>query len=146
MVLKGTIQPDHMPLNKFQLVILGMPLITFTEISGIEVEIDSATMPDRTVVSGGSTKASEFTAKFPQHHFIERLAMEAWRRESEAGLLTYKRTATLVQLSLSGAQVSAKSILGLWPKKLKYPDLEMENEGEGAMIEVTFSADQVFPG
>lgn len=146
MVLKGQILPDHMPLNKFVLTIIGLPPITFTTMSGMEIELETAVMPDRTVASGGNTKATEFTATLPMHHVVERLAIELWRKEAEGGFPTYKKAATLINQSISGLGIAAKSLIGVFPTKIKYPDLDMENEGELSTLEVTFSVDQVLPG
>ena len=45
MVLKGTILPDHIPLNKYVLSVLGLPAITFTELSGINCIGQSGQIP-----------------------------------------------------------------------------------------------------
>ena len=146
MVLKGTILPDHIPVNNYELLVLGIVPLTFTEISGLEEELETTQLPDRTVASGGNTLPVEFTAMQPMHHLIEVGAMEVWFRESQDPVLpTYKKAATILVKSISGLQTRSYALTGVFPKKRKTPDLEMANEGEAAMIEWTFSADKVLP-
>ena len=144
--MKGAIRPDHIPVNKYQLLVLGLPPLTITELSGIEDTLQTATMPDRTVASGGNREASESTAMTPMHHKAEQLIWEAWYRESQDPVLpTYKKTATLVHQSISGAVVQAYQLVGVFPKKRKLPDLEMQNEGELSQVEWTLSIDDIVP-
>lgn len=149
MVLKGTILPDHMAINSYELIVVGLPLLTFTKISGIEDELEKTKLPDRTVASGGNNKASEFTAMQPAHHTIEVAAMEVWFTESGARsspvLPSYKKAATLLLRSVSGIQVRSFALVGLFPFKRKLPELDMENEGEASLYEWSFSADQLLP-
>lgn len=142
----GDINPDHIPTNKYQLLILGLPPLTCTEISGLETELVTAEMPDRSVVSGGQQSASEFTIMIPEHHIVEQAAMEAWLIESTDPVLpTYKKVGTLLAMSISGGTVVSKSLVGVFPKKRALPDREMVNEGEMAAVEWTLSVDQVLP-
>jgi len=144
--MKGAIQGDHIPLNKYQLIVLGMPELIFTEISGLEEELETVDLPDRTVASGGQTKTLEFTATLPAHHLIMQAAMELWFVEGRDPVAsTYKKTATLILKSISGSTLRTYSLLGLFVCKRATPDLEMANEGEMATIEWTFKADQMLP-
>jgi hypothetical protein len=144
--MKGVLQKDHIPVNKYQLLILGMPAITFTEISGIEEELQTTDLPDRTTASGGHTMPVEFTAQMPLWHTIERIALEAWFVECQDPVSPlYKKEATLVLQSISGQSITTYSLLGLYISKRALPDLSMENEGEGAFAEWTFKADQLLP-
>jgi hypothetical protein len=144
--MKGVIQPDHMPVNRYQLLVLGMIPITCTEISGIEDELQTAEMPDRTVVSGGNRAAFEFTIMVPMHHAAEQAALELWFRESQDPVLpTYKKTVTLVHERVSGANFRSFTLSGVFPKKRALPDLEMANEGEMAQVEWTLSGDDIIP-
>lgn len=146
MVLKGTILPDHIPVNKFQLTVLGLPGLIFTEISGIEEELEKVKLPDRTQASGGNTLPIEFTVMQPQHHAVERAAMEAWFAESQdPSPPTYKKDGTLIVTSISGLQVVAYTLIGMFPSKRALPEMSLENEGELAKIEWTLNADQVIP-
>lgn len=147
MVIKGTIQPDHIPLNKFQLLVLGIPVpLTVIKHSGLEVELNTVKLPDRTQASGGNTEPVEFTLTMPMHHKIEQVAMEKWFRDSRDPVAPdYKKTATLVMLSNSGLSVVARQLVGVFPSKRADPELDMENDGELATVVWTMKADDVQP-
>jgi hypothetical protein len=135
-----------MPVNKYTFQIIGLIPITATEVSGIEDELETTELPDRTVASGGNRKATEFTAMVPLHHTAEQAALEIWFRESQDPVSPgYKKPCTLTHESLSGANNRTFSLSGVFPKKRKLPDLEQKNEGELAQVEWTFSADDVLP-
>lgn len=142
----GDINPDHIPTNKYQFMVLGLPPLTCVEISGLEVELVTSEMPDRSIVSGGQQQATEFTVMIPEHHIVEQAALQLWLQESTDPVLpTYKKVATLLSMSISGDVVVSKSLVGIFPKKFALPDREMVNEGELANVEWTFSVDQVLP-
>jgi hypothetical protein len=144
--MKGAIDPNHIPVNNFELLVLGLPGFTFTEISGMEDEIQKAEMPDRTVATGGNRGPTEFTAMLPLHHRTQQAAMEIWFREGQDPVSPlYKKVGTLLMKSIEGTTVASFAVAGLWPYKRKKPDLEMGNEGELAQVEWTFSADDVEP-
>lgn len=144
--MKGVIQGDHIPVNKYQLLVLGMPPLVITELSGIEDELETADLPDRTVASGGNRKATEFTMMIPMHHGVEQAAMEVWYRESQDPVSpTYKKAGTLVHTSISGSTLRTFTLIGVFPKKRALPDLEMVNEGEMAQVEWTMSTDDIEP-
>lgn len=142
--MKGAIKPNHMSVNKYQLLVVGMPSLTPTEISGIEVELQTVDLPDRTKASGGNTTAVEFTMVMPLHHSVEQAGMEAWFRESRDPVSpTYKKAASLVHHRIGLGAPRVLQLIGLFPMKRKMPDLEMANEGEMATVEWTMSADAV---
>ncbi len=144
--MKGTIREDRIPVNKYQLLIVGMPPIVLTEVSGIEDELETADLPDRTVATGGNRKSVEFSVTQPMHHTIERLAMEVWYREGQDPVSpTYKKPATLAHLSNTGNTIATYELTGMFLSKRKLPDLDMNNEGEMASIEWTCKADDVLP-
>ena len=144
--MKGAIKADHMPLNKYQLLILGMPLITFTEVGGLEDELETVDLPDRTVASGGNRKSVEFTGKVPAHHLLEQGALELWFLESQDPVSpTYLKVGTLILQSIGGKTLRTYSLLGVFPFKRATPDLEMANEGEMAAIEWTFKVNDMLP-
>lgn len=147
MAAKGTIKPDHIPVNKYELLIAGVAgHFTILTISGIEEELETVELPDRTRVSGGNTKAVEFEVTTPAHHFIEQAAWELWYKEGQDPVFpTYKKVGTLLMLSISGATLRSYSLAGVFITKRGLPDLEMENEGEQAVITWGLSADDVFP-
>jgi hypothetical protein len=144
--MKGKVQADHMPVNKYSLFIVGMPPIMFTKVSGIEEELQTVDLPDRTSASGGHTAPVEFTAESMMHHSVERYALELWYKEGQDPVSPlYKKVGTLIHHSLTGDKLATYTLIGCFVKKRKLPDLEMANEGEPAVIEWTFKADQVTP-
>lgn len=146
MPLKATLKPDHIPVNKYTLSIVGIIPLTFTSISGLEEEIDTVELPDRTKATGGNTKPVEITLNAPLHHTAENVALEAWYREAQDPVTsTYKKVATLTLQSGTGAIRRTFTLLGCWLSKRKTPDLEMENEGDMAVVEWTMQIDQVVP-
>lgn len=144
--MKGEILPDHIPVNKYTLQVVGLLSITALEVSGIEDELETTELPDRTVASGGFRKATEFTIKVPLHHTVEQAALEKWYRDSQDPIdPAYKKPVTLTHESLSGQTARTFSLAGVFPKKRALPDLEAKNEGEIALVEWTLSADDVLP-
>jgi len=135
------IEQNHMPINKYQLLVTGFIPITFTKVSGFDREIDMIDLPDRTRASGGVERAVEFTAELPKHHLLEKAAIEAWYGMSKNGS-NYKYTANLIGYRLNGEVGSTIMFNNLWVQKIKEPDLDMANEGEMAVIEITFQADE----
>jgi hypothetical protein len=144
--VKGEILPDHIAVNKYTFQIVGLIPVTALEVSGIEDELETTELPDRTVASGGFRKATEFSAKVPLHHTLEQAALEKWFRDSQDPIAPdYKKAVTLTHESLSGKTARTFSLAGVFPKKRALPDLEAKNEGEIALVEWTFSADDVLP-
>jgi hypothetical protein len=142
--MKGVLQPDHIPLNNYQLRIQDLPTITFITIAGLEEELENVDLPDRTAASGGHTKTIEFTATMPLHHITEMTAMENWFSGSQDPVeQRYKKVGTLVLVSLTGLVRKSFLINGMFPCKRKTGDLDMANEGELHVVEWTFKADQV---
>lgn len=142
--MKQILSPDHIPVNNYDLIIPGGPLlIRFTEVSGFEEELDKVELPDRTFASGGNTKAFEFTAMHPKHHLAEDAFLESWFKLSVEGIPGYKRTGTLMVKSVSGIQVRTYTTIGIFPFKRKTADLSMENEGELNVTEWSFSVDDL---
>lgn len=148
MSMKGSIQPGHIPVNKYQLLFVGLPQLTPITVSGIEEELAMIDLPDRTKASGGNTGSSEMTIAIPAHHTTEIAAMELWFSEGQDPVSpTYKKPGSLLMESgsLIGATRRAQ-LMGTWVTKRKMPDLEMANDGEMAVYEYTLSIDQVLPG
>ena len=144
--MKGTLDSDHIPLNKYSLRVLGLFELTPTEIGGMEDELETVELPDRTRASAGHRGPTEITMMLPAHHTVEQAAMELWFRESQDPVApTYTKSATLIMQSLSGESDRSFTLVGMFPTKRATPDLEMANEGELASIEWTFSVDDVIP-
>lgn len=144
MVMKGAVLPKHIPVNNFELIVVGLPPILFTKVSGFEDETDKVNLPDRTVASGGNSKPVEFTGESFEHHTIELAALEIWRLQGVDPVdPLYKKVGTLIKKNISGQIVTTRTLIGLWITKRKDSDMDLANEGEPAMIEWTFSADSV---
>lgn len=144
--MKGELQKDHIPVNKYVLQVIGLIPIKATEISGIEEELETAELPDRTVASGGNTKATEFSMMTPMHHLSEQAALEVWWQESKDPVSpTYKKPCTLTMTSISGNKSRGYTLTGVFPKQRNLPDLEMANEGEMATVEWIMSVDSILP-
>lgn len=144
--MQGAIQVDHIPKNNYELLVSGYQTMVITTISEIETELETATMPDRTEVSGGNTKASEFTIELPSHHTVDQAAMEQWFSDSQDPVaLTYKKIGTLVMKSISGQYLKSFALTGLFPKKRALSEKKMDDEGELDIITWTMSADSVEP-
>jgi len=144
--MKGEILADHIPLNKFELRVAGLVAITALTISGLEEELDVTELPDRTVASSGEKKPSEFELAVPMHHTVEFLGMEAWYKEGQDPILpTYKKPCTLIHKSVGGTNNRTFTLLGVFVKARKLPDLDKANEGELAMVTYTMSVDEIIP-
>lgn len=145
--MKGSIKPNHIPVNKFKLLMVGLPEITCTSFSSLEEELQTVDLPDRTRASGGNTNPSEVDIMVPLHHTVEIAAMEAWMKESQDPVTpTYKKAGALVleSVGLLGP-TRTYNLVGVFPTKRALPDLEMENEGEMAQVTFTLSIDQILP-
>lgn len=141
--MKGTINPDHIPKNKFSLRVRGMPEILFTEVSGIEEETEKVDIPDRTAASGGQSKAFEFTAKVPLHHTEQIAALNDWVQQGRDPVDPgYKKVGTFTRTSISGMITTTIILYGLWVFKDSESEAAMSNEGEMVEVEYSFSADR----
>ena len=144
--MKGKIKPDHMPVNKYELVVIGLPPITPVTVSGIEDELQTVDLPDRTKASGGNRNPSEVVITLPMHHLAEQAAMELWYAESQDPVSpTYKKIGTLIYKSLSGQSFKSYTLDGVFPSKRALPEGDMANEGEQANVEWTLQVDNVLP-
>lgn len=144
--MKGAIQADHIAVNNYELLVLGMPPLTPIEITGIEDELETVDLPDRTVASGGNRGTGEWEMMLPMHHLVEQGAMEIWFLESQDPVLpTYKKVATLIHKAVSGSTLRTYSMTGLFPYKRTLPDLELANEGEMASVAWGMKHDNLIP-
>jgi hypothetical protein len=144
--VKGVLAPDHIPRNKYQLRVRGLPPITFTFVGGLEEELETVDLPDRTTASGGNTKPVTFTVRMPTHHVTERVAMENWFTECQDPVpRSYKKVGTLIKQSISSLASVTYMLHGLYISKRTTQDQEMENEGELDEIEWEMKADRLIP-
>jgi hypothetical protein len=147
MPLKGLIDADHIPVNKYELSVVGLLAdVVFTKVSGMEVEVAPVDLPDRTKATGGQLGTSELTVEVPMHHGSQIAAMELWFQEGQDPVtITYKKAATLTHFSGSGAISKNYSMLGVWISKRKLPDLSFEDAGAMAVAEYTLQVDTILP-
>jgi len=144
--MKGKIDKDHIALNRFQLKVLGLAEIVATEIGGLEDELETTDLPDRTRASGGNRGPTEINVSVPMHHTVAQAAIELWFKQSQDPVAPdYKRSATLIHQKISGSGDRSYTLSGMFPTKRTLPDLDMANEGEMAVVEWTFSVDDVIP-
>lgn len=144
--MKGTIQPDHMPVNKFELRVAGLVDLNAITVSGIEETIERVVLPDRTAASGGQKPPGEFTIELPIHHDAEFAAMELWYKEGQDPVMaTYKKPCTLIVKSISGQKTRNFTLIGVWVSGRTLPDLDKENEGELAKATYLMSYDDIIP-
>jgi hypothetical protein len=145
MGLKFVIQPDHITVNNYRLLVSGLPPITFVSVGSLEKELDCVDLPDRTQASTGRTKPGEVEVKVPAHHLTEVAAMAEWIQESSDPVSpTYKKTATLVSYSGTGLIQQTLTLIGLFAYKDVTPDLEMDNDGDMADRTYTLKWDDWF--
>lgn len=145
MPIKGTIGTDHFPKNNFLVQVSGIATdLTVISIGDLEQELETATLSDRRVVSGGNTKAFEFDMVMPSHHLIEQKAMEVWWRDSQQPVaLDYKKPVTITMFSNSGTVVKSWGLAGVFTKKRHQTGFDMENEGEDGRATWTMSCDEI---
>jgi hypothetical protein len=144
--MKGEINADHMPLNKFELRVAGLVPLTTITISGLEDELETVDLPDRTRASAGVRKSTEFEIEIPMHHHGEFAAMEIWYKEGQDPISpTYKKPCTLRYLSASGNQNRSFTLVGVFVTKRTLPDLDKTNEGEMSTVTYSMSVDDILP-
>lgn len=137
MPLKGTIDPDHMPKNLFSIRVPGISIeLTAISVGSLEQELETVTLPDRVVVSGGNTRAGETDIVTPAHHRAEQDAWEAWYSEGKIQPVspTYRKTLIVTESSNTGLNLRAWLLGGAFLKKRTPSEKDMENEGEDSRI------------
>lgn len=144
--MKGSIRPNHIAVNNYELIVVGLPPLTPTTVTGLEEKLQTVDLPDRTKASGGNTAPTELTITIAEHHVVEKLAMEAWFRESQDPVLpTYKKAASLIRLAIDGLGSSTYQLIGVFPTSRAISDLDMLNDGEMSIVTWTLSVDAIYP-
>ena len=145
MGMKFVIQPDHIPVNNYRLVINGLQPITFVSIGALEKELDTVELPDRTTASTGRTKPGETEVKVPAHHTIEIAQMDSWFQEGQDPISpTYKKVGTLTLISGTRLINKVITMIGSYMFKGGTPDLEMTDDGEMAVMTYSLKWDDLF--
>ena len=143
-MLKRTIKPDHMPVNNYQLLVNGFPPIVFISVEGLDEELETVDLPDRTARSGGHTKALSFSAKQPLHHTLEVAIMEQWYKDGQHPVKPdYLKNATLIFISLTHQHTKSYALKECFPHKRAISNAEMNDEGKESEITWTFRATEV---
>jgi len=146
MSIKGVLQSNRVQVNKFELMIvpLTFPKPLFTRISGLEMELDTVDLPDRTTRSGGREKQVEFEVDQPMHHVIEVVAMEGWWKQCVNTLPLYLKIGTLLILNEYLGRSQKFMLYNLWLSKRSQSDLDLDNDGDMAIITWTMKADSFY--
>lgn len=143
--MKGTVQAGAAVTNKFRLVVPGLPETYWTRFGELTRELVTAEMSDRTVQSTGDVKPGEVDADQYMHHADERVALEAWFAQCAVAAPGYKRAGELYFHGADGQPVAAYTLVGLFTKGPKTPELNRGQDGEGVQITWMFSYDDVLP-
>lgn len=146
MGIKSVILPDHMQVNKFTLDVGGMPPLTLMSVGGMEAELDTVDLPDRTSHSGGREKPQEFDIVIPMHHKQEIAAMELWYQANKDPVqIDAKRVGVLSVFSQSDIAQKSWMLNGLYPMKEGIPELDLDNDGEMASMTYGMKCDERQP-
>ena len=144
--MKGVIQPNHVPKNNYDLLIIGLPEIVFTEIGDIEEVIDVVDLPDRTRASGGTKQPGDFSVIVPSHHDVDIAAMEAFFLEAQEPVApTYKKAGVYSKKALDGTNVRQYALVGLFCSMRTLTTVNLENEGEMDAVEYLLNFDDIKP-
>lgn len=144
MGLKFAIQPDHIPVNNYALIVNGLQPITFVSVGALEKELDTVDLPDRTTASTGRTKAGETEVSVPAHHTVEVAQMEQWFTEGKDPIdPNYKKVATLTMISGTRQINKVFTLVQCYVSKGGTPDLEMNDDGEMAVMKYTIKWDDI---
>lgn len=147
MGIKGILLPNHVQVNKYDFRVIGLLPLIITAISGLEEELDTTDLPDRTKATGGRTKAVEFDITIPAHELISQKSLEVWFEECKDPVLpTHKKIATLTMFNQGNIPLVTFTLTGVFPMKRALPDLELDNDGEMSEHVWSMSADEILPG
>lgn len=144
--MKGVIDHDHIATNKYKLMILGLPTLLPITMTGMEDELETFEMPDKTVVSAGNRKSTEFEIGILLHHTVEMAAMEIWFKEGQDPVSpSYKKAGTAIYPSISDNLARTYALIGAQCTKRKLPDVDMAAEGDVAIAMWTIKVDDIEP-
>jgi hypothetical protein len=143
---KGELSVGYIPNNKFILSIpeLGVGDLKIIEVSGIEQELETVELPDKTVATSGRAGIIEFTIKIPAHEDGSIAAINRWFMGCRGNVASdYKKDGTLTLQNTFGTTVSSWTISGMFPTKRTLPELNSSGAGDLTMAEWAFKADDV---
>jgi len=143
-MIKATIQPDFMPLNKVKLSVPTLPVLTLISISGLEEDLAKVTLPDKTIQSGGRVEPVEFEIEIPLHHTTEVAAMEVWYATCQEPVLPgHKKVGTVSFFSQSNLVQRTYMLPGLMICGRGLPDGSLDNDGEQANNKWKMACDEI---
>jgi len=143
---KGELSAGYIPNNKFLLSVagLGVSSLVIIEVSGIEQELETVELPDKTVATSGRAGIVEFTIKVPAHESNSIASLNGWFMSCRGSVSTdYKKDGTLALQNTYGETVSSWSISGMFPMKRTLPEMNAAGAGDLSMSEWAFKADDV---
>jgi hypothetical protein len=136
-----SIQDDHMPVNNYDFLVTGLPKMTILKVDGLEEELETTELPDRSPASGGQVKPVEFSISIPLHHEAQITLMNVWWQEGQDPVLpTYKKPAVMIYKSLTGSNTRKVALINCFIFKRKWPDADQTNEGDMAEAEYSLKA------
>ena len=146
MPIKGSIGSNIYHRNEFAFNVAGIGDLTVISVSEIEQNLQTVTLSDRTVVTGGSTEAFEIDVVTPAGNNAEQAKWQQWYLDSQhPAEPTYKKTVTIVRESaeLPLSKTMVYTLEGVFIRKRMDSDFDMDNEGEDARVTWTLSVDDV---
>lgn len=146
MGFKNVISENRIQVNKYTITFQpNVGEVLFTTIGALEAELDKADLPDRTSRSGGRTKPIEFDVTQPMHHDEGQVqAMENWWDDCQDPVAPdHLKVGTLVLFDQQGAPRKSYTLINAWLFKQGTPELDMDNDGEQALITWSISIDDV---
>ena len=147
MPVKTAIGDNILSQNEYEFRV-GTQKLTVISVGDFDVNLETVTLPDRSVVTGGSTQAFEVDVVVPTHHASEMSFWEQWFKDSQfhdsvSAAPNYKKTVTIIQKRThTGTKSRAIFLSGVFPRKRMDTGLDMENEGDMARTTWTLSVDQ----
>lgn len=143
--MKGILSPNHIPLNKYKLFVVGLVPLTPVTIGEIEEELQTVDLPDRTRASGGYTSPTSTEVGIAMSEHAQMFAMEAWFADCQGSVAAnYKKSATLIYEPIGVGISRIYQLHGVFPQSRGTPAVAMENEGELAVVSWTLSIDSIY--
>jgi hypothetical protein len=140
--IKGEVLPGAAPRSKFRVFVGGLPPFYASKFTGLESELETVELADRTMQSAGNTKASTADVSGYVHHSVEAAAWDAWWVQSQAGGAGYKRAATVEVMGADDIPVAIYALAGVFPMKWSLGDLD-KTSTEATEITYSLSVDSV---
>ena len=144
MSIRGKIPPFPIIGAHFRLSFEGMEDILFTEVNGVEQEIEVVEAPDRTAHSSGIGKHVKLTVKIPGHARASKDAMHGWHEECLGPVSdNYKKTGTLQYYNNQLQPVEEYYVEGAWVCKFMEDQAQMEESSKIHQTEFEIEVDKL---